>query len=419
MEQTIRPAGRLSGVLSLPGDRSISHRLAMIASLAEGTSRIANFSTAADCYSTLGCIRALGIEVSEEGTTATIHGKGLRGWREPRGDLNVGKSAATVRMMAGLLAAQPFTSRIGGDELLSQCSMAGVMEPLAEMGAKIEGRDRQYPPLTIHGGELRPIDYTAPVASAQVKTCVLFGGLFADGETVVREPVRSRDHTEIALREFGADIQVKRRVITLAGRPSLEARDVAVPGDFSIAAIFLVAGLIVPDSNLLIQGVGLNPSRSALLDFLLSMGAEIQVTKIELVNGEPRGDLRVRHSRIRGGVIEGGVVALMDEIPALVVLVAASEGGLVVRGAAEEHQRLAENFGRVGIAIEVTPDGMRVAGRQKFRAAKLDSFGDWRIGMALAVAALRGDGDSVMEGAEAVSAEFPEFWGLLERAAGR
>jgi len=420
MQQSIRPAGRLSGVLSLPGDKSISHRLAMIASLAEGTSRIANFSTGADCHSTLGCIRSLGIEVSEEGTTVTVHGKGLRGWREPTGDLDAGNSEATIRMMTGLLAGQPFMSRICGDESLSRRPMARVMKPLAEMGAKIEARDGQYPPLTIHGGELKPIDYTLPVASAQVKTCVLFAGLFADGQTVVREPVRSRDHTEVALREFGADIRVKQRVITLQGRPSLQARDVVAPSDLSSAAFFMVGALIVPDSNLVIQGVGLNPSRSAVLDFLLSMGADIQVTKIELVNGEPMGDIRVRHSPIRGGVIEKDLTArLMDEIPVLAVLGAASEEGLVVRDAETDRIAvLAENFRRMGVEIEVTPDGMRVPGRQKVRAARFDSFGDHRIAMAFAVAALRGDGESVMEGAEA-AVSFPEFWGILEQAAGR
>lgn len=421
MQQSIRPAGRLSGVLSLPGDKSISHRLAMIASLAEGTSRIANFSTGADCHSTLGCIRSLGIEASEEGTTVTVHGKGLRGWREPEGDLDAGNSGSTIRMMSGVLAGQAFTSRVFGDESLSRRSMARVMEPLAEMGAKIEARDGQYPPLTIHGGELKPIDYTLPVASAQVKTCVLFAGLFADGQTVVREPVRSRDHTEVALREFGADIRVKQRVITLQGRPSLQARDVVAPSDLSSAAFFMVGALIVPDSNLVIQGVGLNPSRSAVLDFLLSMGADIQVTKIELVNGEPMGDIRVRHSPIRGGVIEKDLTArLMDEIPVLAVLGAVSEEGLVVRDAETDRIAvLAENFRRMGIEIEMTPDGMRVPGGQKFRAAKFDSFGDHRIAMAFAVAALRGDGESVMEGAEAASVSFPEFWGILEQAAGR
>src|SRR5580693_5278368 len=206
MRQTVHPAGRLSGLVTLPGDKSISHRYAMIASLAEGPSKVINYSTGADCHSTLGCVRALGIDVEEEGTTVTIHGHGLHGWKKPDHDLDAGNSGSTIRMMSGLLAAQPFDSRILGDESLSRRPMARVMKPLAEMGAKIEARDGQFPPLTIHGGELHAIDYTLPVPSAQVKTCVLFGGLFAEGQTVVREPIRSRDHTEIALREFGADL---------------------------------------------------------------------------------------------------------------------------------------------------------------------------------------------------------------------
>ncbi len=427
MQQTIRPAGRLSGVLSLPGDKSISHRFAMIASLAEGTSRIANFSTGADPHSTLGCVKALGIEASEEGTTVTIHGKGLNGWQQPASDLDAGNSGSTIRMMSGMLAAQPFTSRMFGDESLSRRPMARIMKPLTEMGAKIEARDGQYPPLTIHGGTLKPIDYTLPVASAQVKTCVLFAGLFAEGQTIVREPIQSRDHTEIALREFGADIKVEKRVITLQGRPKLTGRDVIVPSDLSSAAFFLVAGLLVPDSNLVIQGVGLNPSRSALLDFLLSTGADIKVLKIESVNGEPIGDIQVRHAPIKGGVIEKDLAAaLIDEIPVLAVLGASSEEGFVIRDASElrikETDRIAtvaDNFKRMGIEIEVTPDGMRIPGKQKFRAAKFDSFGDHRIAMAFAVAALRGDGDSVIENAEAASVSFPEFWGILDRAAGQ
>ena len=300
MRQTVRPAGRLSGAVVLPGDKSISHRYALIASLAEGDSRIANYSTGADCHSTLGCVRALGIEVEEEGTTVTIHGRGLDGWRKPATDLDAGNSGSTIRMMSGLLAAQPFTSRIFGDESLSRRPMDRVMKPLAQMGARIDAREGRFPPLVIHGGPLHPIDYTLPVPSAQVKTCVLFAGLFADGQTIVREPMRSRDHTEIALREFGADIAVKQRVITLTGRPRLTGRELTVPSDLSSAAFFLVAALLVPDSRLLIRGVGLNPTRSALLDFLLSIGAKIRLEKIESVGGEPIGDIEVRYAPVRG-----------------------------------------------------------------------------------------------------------------------
>ncbi len=420
--ETMTPAGRLEGVVRLPGDKSISHRYAMIASLAEGPSKITNYSTGADCHSTLGCVRALGIEVEEQGTTVTIQGGGLNGWNAPSGDLDAGNSGSTIRMMSGLLAGQSFTSRIFGDESLSRRPMDRVMKPLAQMGAHIEARENRFPPLVIRGGELHPIDYTLPVASAQVKTCVLFAGMFAEGQTIVREPVRSRDHTEIALREFGAEIRVAQRVITLEGRPKLTGREVIVPSDLSSAAFFLVAGLLVPGSSLVIQNVGLNPTRSSLLDFLLSIGAPITVLRIESVNGEPIGDIQVRHAPVRGGVIEKELAAaLIDEIPVLAVLGAASDEGLVVRDAQElrikETDRIAtvaENFGRMGIAVETTPDGMRVPGRQKFRAANFDSFGDHRIAMAFAVAALAGDGPSTIEGAEAASVSFPEFWDILK-----
>ncbi len=393
----------------------------MLAALAEGASKISNYATGADCHSTLGCVRALGIEVEEQGTTVTIHGRGLNGWTAPANDLDAGNSGSTIRMISGLLAAQPFDSRIFGDESLSRRPMGRIMKPLELMGARIDAREGQFPPLSIHGTELHAIDYTLPVASAQVKTCVLFGGLFAAGQTIVREPMRSRDHTEIALREFGADLQVKKRVITLEGRPRLTGRELIVPSDLSSAAFFLVAGLLIPGSHLLIGNVGLNPTRSALLDFLLSIGAPVKVLKIEAVNGELIGDIEVRHAPVRGGVIEKELAAaLIDEIPVLAVLGAASEEGLIIRDAQElrikETDRIAtvaDNFKRMGIEVEVTPDGMKVPGRQKFRAAAFDSFGDHRIAMAFAVASLRGEGESTIENADAASVSFPEFWNIL------
>jgi 3-phosphoshikimate 1-carboxyvinyltransferase len=425
MRQTVRPAGRLHGLVTLPGDKSISHRYAMIASLAEGVSKITNYSTGADCHSTLGCVRALGIPVEEEGTTVTIHGNGLDGWKQPASDLDAGNSGSTIRMMSGLLAAQPFSSRIFGDESLTRRPMGRVIKPLEQMGARIEARENQFPPLTIHGGKLHPIDYALPVPSAQVKTCVLFAGLFADGITTVRESIKSRDHSELALREFGANLQVKQRVITLEGRPKLTGRELIVPSDLSSAAFFLVAGLLVPESQLVIQNVGLNPTRSALLDFLLSIGASVRVQRIESVNGELIGDVEVRHSPVRGGVIDKELTAaLIDEIPVLAVLGAASQEGLVIRDAQElrikETDRIAtvaENFKRMGIEVEVTPDGMKIPGRQKFKAAQFDSFGDHRIAMAFAVAALAGHGESTIENADAASVSFPEFWKILQEIA--
>lgn len=426
MRQIVRPAGRLSGLITLPGDKSISHRYAMIASLAEGPSKIANYSTGADCLSTLGCVRALGIGVEEQGTTITIQGQGLDGWKIPENDLDAGNSGSTIRMMSGLLAAQPFRSRIFGDESLSRRPMGRIIKPLEQMGARIEARESQFPPLVIHGSRLHPIDYTLPVPSAQVKTCVLFGGLFAEGATIVRETIRSRDHTEIALREFGADLQVRQRVITLQGRPTLTGREVMVPSDLSSAAFFLVAGLLIPGSQLVIQNVGLNPTRSALLDFLLSIGASVKVLRIESVNGELIGDIEVKHSPVRGGTIDKELTAaLIDEIPVLAVLGAASAEGIVICDAQElrikETDRIAtvaENFKRMGVEVEVTPDGMRVPGKQRFRAAAFDSFGDHRIAMAFAVAALAGDGESTIDNAEAASVSFPEFWKILQEIAG-
>jgi 3-phosphoshikimate 1-carboxyvinyltransferase len=419
----ISPASAISGTLSLPGDKSISHRYALIGAIAQGDTRIANYSTGADCHSTLGCVRALGIEVEGSGTQFVIHGKGLDGLRTPASDLDAGNSGSTIRMLSGILAGQSFSSRIFGDESLSRRPMQRVMKPLGQMGARIDARDGQFPPLRIEGGKLRAIDYTLPVPSAQVKTCVLFAGLYAEGETTVYEPIRSRDHTEIALREFGADIGVEREQITVAGRPRLEGRELVVPSDLSSAAFFLVAALLVSGSRLGISGVGLNPTRSALLDFLVGMGARIRVPKLESQNGELIGDLEVEYSELRGGLIDGGLTAaLIDEIPVLAVLGAVTEDGITVRDAGElrikETDRIrtvVDNLRRMGVQAEELPDGMVIPGRQKFHAATLDSQGDHRIAMAFAVAALRGDGESVIEGADAASVSFPEFWDTLAR----
>jgi 3-phosphoshikimate 1-carboxyvinyltransferase len=421
MPQKIRPARSISGSITLPGDKSISHRYAMIASIAQGDSRIRNYSTGADCHSTLDAMRALGVPVEESGTEVTIRGRGLDGLRAPAADLDAGNSGSTIRMLSGILAAQTFPTRIGGDESLSRRPMARIIEPLSRMGANISAREGRFPPLEIRGTRLRPIDYTLPVPSAQVKTCVLFAGLYAEGETIVREPVRSRDHTEIALREFGADLRVAAKTIALTGRPTLTGRDLVVPADLSSAAFFIVAALLVPGSRLAIRGVGLNPTRSTLLDFLAGMGAAIRITEVESRNGELAGELLVSSSRVRGGVIEKETTAaLIDEIPVLAILGAASDEGLTIRDAAElrikETDRIstiAENLHRMGVEAEELPDGLAIPGRQRFHAAELDSFGDHRIAMAFAIAALCADGESLIHGAEAASVSFPAFFETL------
>ena len=423
MHERISPVTRVSGEVRLPGDKSISHRYALIASIAEGESRIHDFSTGADCHSTLGCVRALGIAVEERGAEVTIQGRGLDGLSQPAGDLDAGNSGSTIRMLSGILAAQSFSTRIIGDGSLSRRPMERVMKPLAEMGAAISGRDGRFPPLEIQGRNLRPIDYTLPVPSAQVKSCVLLAGLYADGTTVVREPLRSRDHTEIALREFGADVRVERRVISLEGRPRLTGRELFVPSDLSSAAFFIVAALLVPGSELVIRGVGLNPTRSTLLDVLVGMGANIRIVDVAEKNGELIGDISVKSSRLRGGIIERGTTAaLIDEIPVLAVLGAATEEGLMVRDAAElrlkETDRIAtvaENLRRMGIEPEELPDGIGIPGRQQFRAAAVDSFGDHRIAMAFSIAALLADGPCEIRDAGAASVSFPEFFHILRQ----
>jgi 3-phosphoshikimate 1-carboxyvinyltransferase len=422
MQKKISPASSILGAISLPGDKSISHRYAMIASIAQGDTRIRNYSTGADCHSTLACVQALGIEVTGEGTEFVVHGKGLDGLRRSASDLDAGNSGSTIRMLSGILAAQPFPSRIFGDASLSRRPMQRILKPLGEMGARITAREDKFPPLEIEGSKLRPIEYALPVPSAQVKTCVLFAGLFAEGETTVIEPVRSRDHTEIALREFGADIAVERQRISLRGRAALTGRELTVPSDLSSAAFFIVAALMTPGSRLAIGGVGLNPTRSALLDFLVGMGAKIRIPNLESRDGELIGEILVEHSELSGGVIDGALTAaLIDEIPVLAVLGAATEKGITVRDASElrikETDRIrtvVDNLRVMGIPAEESADGMFIPGRQKFHAAELPSHGDHRLAMASAVAALRADGVSTIGEAEAASVSFPEFWKTLE-----
>ena len=422
----IQPARSVSGAVMVPGDKSISHRYGMLASIAEGASKIANYSTGADCQSTLRCMQALGVPMEQQDGILLVHGQGLNGLRPPAGPLDAGNSGSTIRLLSGILAAQAFTSEIGGDESLSRRPMERIMKPLAQMGADVTAREGRFPPLTIAGRPLHTIDYTLPVASAQVKSCVLFAGLFCEGGTIVRESIATRDHSEVALREFGADVEVIKRTITLTGRPRLQGKELTVPGDLSSAAFFLVAALIVQSSNLVIRGVGMNPTRSALLDFLAEMGAELKILEISETGGELIGDVQVRKTRVvRGGTLEGArTAALIDEIPVLAVLGAASENGLVVRDAAElrvkETDRIAtiaDNFARMGLRIDVRPDGFTVPGKQQFHAAELDSFGDHRIAMAFAVAALAADGPCSIQNAEAASVSFPEFYDTLARVA--
>ena len=425
MIERIAPARAVRGLVNVPGDKSISHRYAMLAGIASGTTEIYNYSTGEDCQSTLSCMSRLGVkhERSERDgrEVLTIHGAGTRSLVPPAEILDAGNSGSTIRMLSGILAAQPFRTEITGDSSLVKRPMGRIMKPLGLMGARIEAREGQFAPLKIQGSPLRAIDYHLPVPSAQVKSCILLAGLYADGETVVREAVTTRDHTEIALRELGADITIEPRTVRIRGGAELTAKPLVVPGDISSAAFFIVAALMAQDADLTIANVGLNPTRAALLDVLRSMGAAITLVHIEQVNGELIGTLQIKTSRIKGCVVEGATTAaLIDEIPVLAVLGASSKDGLVIRDAAElrvkETDRIAtisENLTRMGITVHTTEDSIEIPGSQRFRAASVDSKGDHRIAMAFSVAALSADGECAVEGAESAAVSFPEFYQLL------
>jgi len=424
-KKVISPGGTLSGVAELPGDKSISHRCAILAALAEGTSEIRNYASAADCRSTLECLKQLGVAVDASAERIRIGGVGLDGLKAPRRALDAENSGTTIRMLAGVLAGQPFTSTLTGDASLRKRPMARIATPLRQMGALITGVDGDRAPLEIRGGRLHAIDYALPVASAQVKSAVLLAGLFAEGVTTVRESVRTRDHTELALREFGASLEVERGTARIHPRPKLQARQIAVPGDLSAAVFLIGAALVLPASELLLHDVGLNPTRTRVLDFLIGMGAAINVASLQSRDGELVGDIAVRHSPLEGGAISGAHVAeMIDELPMIAALGPYTEKGIEIRDAKElrvkESDRiaaLAEGLRRMGASVEEFPDGLRVAGRAagKLRGAKVDPQGDHRIAMALAVAALGAEGDSTILDADCAAVSFPEFFATLAR----
>ena len=420
----VSPAKRVTGSVRMPGDKSISHRYALLAGIAEGPSEIDGFASSADCQSTLDCLKRLGVKIDREGDVVSIQGAGLAGLKPPQEALDAGNSGSTMRMLAGILAGQPFRSVLTGDASLSRRPMKRVIDPLARMGARIQSAEGGLPPLEIEGGTLKPIRYELPVASAQVKSAILLAGLFAEGETEVIEPSPTRDHTEIALEQMGAEIARHGRAIAVRGRARLEGRKLQVPGDISSAAFFIVAALLVPESNLVIQNVGLNPTRTAMLDLLVPMGGRVKVLNVEMVNGELLGDLHVESSPVQGGEIRPEMVpGLIDELPVLAVLGTQSEQGLSFHGAAElrvkESDRIAvvaENLRRMGAEVEEFPDGLRVAGHQRLRGAEIETYGDHRIAMAFAVAGLVAEGTTLIRDSACVDISFPNFFTTLEQA---
>ena len=432
-KKTVTPARTLSGAVELPGDKSISHRYAILAALARGRSEIENYSPAADCGSTLECLERLGAEVKRLGRNGAprvaVTGAGLEGWRRPRRTLDAGNSGTTLRLLTGLLAGQRFDSTITGDASLRRRPMRRVIEPLALMGARIEARESNFAPLEIHGTALRPIQYALPVASAQVKSAILLAGLLAEGESSVEERVRTRDHTELALAEFGATVRRDVSAVCVMGRATLEPRRVRVPGDLSSAVFFLAAALVLPGSQLLIHQVGLNPTRAAVLDVFSEWGAPLKIMSVRSEAGELVGDVSARYAPLSGGILSGGRIAqLIDELPMLAALGPYTEQGVEIRDAAElrvkESDRiavLAENLRRMGARVEERPDGLRVEGRAAgaLQGAEIDPHGDHRIAMAFAVAALGAQGPTRIRDAECVAVSYPEFFSVLERLVSR
>ena len=408
----------------LPGDKSISHRYAMLAGLAEGTSLLTNFSTGADPHSSLACMEAMGANVSVEGKTIAVTGTGGV-LRQPAGDLDCGNSGSTMRMLAGLVAAQEGVYRFVGDESLTVRPMERIRKPLELMGARIELTDG-HAPMTVRGGELAGIDFEAPIASAQVKTAVLFAGLQAKGTTSIAESVRTRDHSEHALRGFGARLERVDGRLVIEGGQKLRAMDATVPGDMSSAAFFLCASLLFEDSNLVLDSLGMNPTRASLLDVITSMGGVIKVLDVQEMHGEMSGTIQVNRGRtLRGMEIAGALAAqLIDEIPVIAAIAPYTEGGVRIRDAKElrvkESDRIAlvvKNLRAMGAEVVEHEDGMDIPGGQTLRGGVIDSGMDHRIAMAFSIAALRAEGETEIRGAEAAAISFPEFFTWLDELA--
>jgi 3-phosphoshikimate 1-carboxyvinyltransferase len=427
-ERLIRPARNINGSLRLPGDKSISHRYGMLAAFAKGTSRFTNFSTGADCASTLACMSALGAKIDRK-EDGVIEVTGVGGKvQQPSGPLDCGNSGSTMRMISGLLAPQQGEFTLIGDASLSRRPMERIRKPLTAMGANL-ALTEGHAPITIHGGTLTALDYTTPVPSAQVKTCVLLAGLQTPGTTTVHESVRTRDHSELALRAFGATIERGLDYVSISGPQTLQAIEGAVPGDISSAAFFLCAAALFPGSQLLLDSLGLNPTRASLLDVLTSLGVQIAVLNLEEKHSELVGTVQVSAPAegLGSTAVTGALAAqLIDELPVLAAIAPYTRGGIRIRDAKElrvkESDRIAlvvQNLRAMGAEVEEFEDGLDVPGRQTLHGATIDSGGDHRIAMAFSVAALRAESETLIRGSESAAISFPEFFDLLDHIAER
>lgn len=421
----VKGTGIFKGEFSPPPDKSISHRAVILSSLAKGKSVIRNFLRAKDTESTANAFRSVGIDVKDEGSTIIISGKGLHGLSEPVDVIDCGNSGTTMRLVSGVLSGNPFFSVLTGDSSLRSRPMARVIKPLGLMGAEISARaDNRYPPLAIRGRRLTPIEYEMPVASAQVKSSLLLAGLYSEGYTRITEPVKSRDHTERMLPAFGGDLKVEGLAVIVKGGRDLSPVEMEVPGDFSSAAFFIVASLIIPGSEIVVKNVGINPTRTGLLDVLGKMGASIEITNARNISGEPVADIFCRGGApLKSVQISGETIpSLIDEFPILCIAAASAEGTTVIRGAEElrvkESDRIksmASELGKMGVEIEENPDGLSIRGSRELKGAEVESHGDHRIAMAMAVAALEAKGTTIIDGASVVNISFPGFFDIIKR----
>ncbi len=407
------------GEVTVPGDKSMSHRSIMLGSLAKGDTEVYGFLQGADCLSSIDCFRKMGVEIENNGDKVIIHGRGLHGLQAPKDTLDVGNSGTTTRLMSGILAAQNFTSRVNGDASIQKRPMKRIITPLSMMGADITSElGNDCAPLIVNGKQLKGIHYDSPVASAQVKSAVLFAGLYADGETSVAEPAVSRNHTELMFEEFGVDISCQGKKVTVKPATELYARKVNVPGDISSAAYFMVAGAITPNSEIIIKNVGINPTRDGIIKVFDMMGANMNVEKTSGNIGEPTADITVSTSSLKGCVIGGDIIpTLIDEIPAIAILACFAEGETVIKDAQElkvkESNRIdvmVDNLKAMGADIEATEDGMIIRGGKTLHGAIIDSKLDHRIAMSFAVAAMNAEGDTEILGSECVDISYPSFY---------
>ncbi|OQP03130.1 3-phosphoshikimate 1-carboxyvinyltransferase [Geobacillus sp. 44B] len=414
----------LQGIIHVPGDKSISHRAVMLGAIAHGTTTIENFLPGEDCLSTIDCFRKMGVVIKQDGSHVVVEGKGQNGLQEPSDILHVGNSGTTARLLLGILAGCPFHACLIGDESIAKRPMGRVTKPLKMMGARIDGREHgNYTPISIRGGELQPIHYESPVASAQVKSAILLAGLATAGTTAVTEPNRSRDHTERMIRLFGGNVAVDGLTVSVTGPQQLAGTSIYVPGDISSAAFFLVAGAVVPNSEITLKNVGLNPTRTGIIDVLQKMGADITIANVRNEQTEPFGDITVRTSRLAATEISGELIPrLIDEIPIIALLATQAEGTTVIKDASElkvkETNRIdtvVTELRKLGAEIEATEDGMIIHGKSALKAeeAVVDSHGDHRIGMMLAIAACITKGAVHLKRPEAVAVSYPAFFDHL------